>query len=82
MQQHFRHNEKAAPIRWGVVVRAVLAACAVALVVFAAWYALAIALPVHRRAEQERAFESVELQRLIARVVEIERFIHLPASHP
>ena len=67
-------------VRWSVVIRAVLAACAVALIAFAAWYVAVFGLPAWRRAREERAFESVELQRLIVRVVEIERFIHLPAS--
>jgi hypothetical protein len=63
-----------------VVVRVVLVAAAVFLVSVAVWYEIVIALPVRRRAGQERALESVELQRLVARVVEIERFIHMPAS--
>jgi hypothetical protein len=79
MQQPFRKKEKPAPIRWGVVVRAVLAVCAVALVAFA-WYAVIFALPAWRHARQQRAFESLQIQFLVMRVSEIERFVHMPTD--
>jgi hypothetical protein len=82
MQHSAYHKEKSIPIRWGVVVRVIIVTCAVFLIAVAVWYEAAIALPTHRNAEQERRFESIELQRLIMRVVDIERFVHLPASNP
>ncbi|MGA2113122.1 MAG: hypothetical protein ABSH56_00020 [Bryobacteraceae bacterium] len=80
MQHLARHNVKPAPFRWGVVVRVVLATCAVALIAIATWYAAAFALPAWRRARQDRAMESAEIQLLAERVSQIERFIKLSAN--
>ena len=74
------HRPGQPALRWGFVIRATLAVCAVFLIAFAAWYATVIALPAYRNAEQDRAFESAELQLLTIRLVDIERFVHLPAN--
>jgi hypothetical protein len=73
-------NRKDALIRWNVVIRVILVTIAVFLISLAVSYEIVIALPLHRRREEERAIESVELQRLVMRVSQIEIFVHLPAN--
>jgi uncharacterized membrane protein len=71
------HQEKLTPIRWGVIIKVVLAVCAAVFVVFLVWYVSSVMIPAHNRAQQQRAFESAELQFLVARVYQIQTFIHL-----
>ena len=74
--QHSVHQEKLTHIRWGVVIKVVLTVCAAVLGVFVVWYAEAVMVPAHNRAQQHRAFESAEVQFLVARVGQIQTFIH------
>jgi hypothetical protein len=64
-------------LRWRIVIRAVLGACLVAIIIFAIWYADAIAMPQADRAAIDRQLESYEVQSLSARMLRVETMLHL-----
>jgi uncharacterized ion transporter superfamily protein YfcC len=77
MQHSVSPESVRVPVRWGVVVRIVLAVCLAAIIIFAIWYAAAIAMPQAERANTNRALESYELQSLSARMLRVETMLHL-----
>jgi hypothetical protein len=79
------HEGTSVRIRWRVVIRAVLGACLAVIVISAAWYVAAIAMPQAARAETKRALDAYELQSLSARMLRVETTLYpvrnsLPAS--
>ena len=74
--QHSVHQQKLTPIRWGVIIKIVLAVCAAVFVVFVVWYVVAVMVPAYNRAQKESAFESAEIQFLVTRLGQIQTFIH------
>jgi hypothetical protein len=76
MQHPSHHEGTRVRIRWGVVTRAVLGACLAAIVIFAIWYAAAIAMPQAERAAVDRQLESYEVQSLSERMLRVETMLH------
>ena len=70
------HRKNPLLLRLGVVIRATLAVCVAGLIAIAQWYVVAIALPAYNSAREQHAFESAEGQFLVARVGQIQTFIH------
>jgi hypothetical protein len=77
MQHPIHRQTKHIPVRWGVVIKAVLAVCAVALVACAVWYVVAILVPRVERANSQRQLDEMELSALRIRMVRIEAVLHL-----
>jgi hypothetical protein len=71
------HKVTLAPIRWGVIIKVVFAVCAAVFVLFLVWYAAVLVVPAYNRAQADRAFESAEVRFLMARIYQIQTFIHL-----
>jgi hypothetical protein len=77
MQHSIHHKVTLAPIHWSVIIKVVLTVCAAVFVFCLVWYAAVVVVPAYNRAQADRAFESAEVQFLVARVYQIQTFIHL-----
>ena len=70
-------SHETAPVRWGVVVRIVLAVCLAAIIIFAIWCAAAILTPQADRAATAPALESYAVQNISARMLRVETMLHI-----
>ena len=71
------HEAKPASLRWGVVVRVVLAACVIAFIAGIAWYVDAIMIPAQENAAVAHQLDEFELHSLSNRMLRVETVLHL-----